>query len=55
MEITALGKIQNIRRRMHHAVSIFRRVGNMPAIEIWLFASFNLSQPAIAIMLLKGK
>lgn len=54
MEITALGKIQNIRRRMHHAVSIFRRVGNMPAIEIWLFA-FNLSQPAIAIMLLKGK
>ena len=56
MEITALGKIQTIRRLLH-AVSIFGKIKkkNMPAIEMWLFVSFNLSQSATAIKSYKGK
>lgn len=55
MEITALGKIQSIRRPLH-AISIFGKIRkNMPAIEIWLFVSFNVSQSATAIKSYKGK
>lgn len=55
MEITALGKIQTIRRLLR-AVSIFGKIKkNMPAIEMWLFVSFNLSQSATAIKSYKGK
>ena len=56
MEITALGKIQSIRRRLLHAISISGKIRkNMPAIEIWLLVSFKVSQSATAIKSYKGK
>ena len=41
MEITDLDKVQNIRRRMHHAVSIFGRVGKYACNRNMAFCKFQ--------------